>query len=118
MDNMICRICGQPISLIKDNFEISSLEGCAHTDCIKRKEHEDWRNSIKKLLKVDELEQENQVLKERWQKLKESVVDTLKHDREFFELTENDMYYDFSIADQIILGRMQELEKEQTNADL
>lgn len=60
----------------------------------------------------EKLYQENQALKDRWQNLKDFIVDKLKCDRKFFELTENNMYYDFSIADITILDKMQELEKE------
>ena len=112
MGNMICRICGQPINLSKDNFEISSLEGGAHTDCIKRKEHEDWHNSIKKFFNVDGLKQENQALKDRWEKLKKWV------DESGCFLDDGSFSGDVVISIYAILDKMQELEQEQTNADL
>ena len=76
-------------------------------------EHYAYNCNVEQIDEIIKLKQEAQALKDRWQKLKDFVVDKLKYDREFVELTENDMYYDFSIVDQTFLNKMQELEEEE-----
>ena len=110
MGDMICRICGHPINISQENFEISNLEGSAHIDCIKRKEHEDWRNSMKKFFNVDELKQENQVLKDRWEELKKWV------DASGCFLDDGSFSGDVVISIYAILDKMQELERGEDNA--
>ena len=110
MSDMICRICGNPINISKDNFEMSSLEGCAHIDCIERKEHEDWYNSMKTFFKVDKLEQENQALKDKWDKLKKWV------DESGCFLDDRSFTGDAVISIYAILDKMQELEQGENNA--
>lgn len=60
---------------------------------------------------VESLQQENQVLKDRWNKLRTYITNELNRDGENYEEFEDDYYHGCSITESDILIKMEELEK-------
>lgn len=92
---MKCLCCKRtPEQVLREDgeVELSNIEAFICKTCKKIEEHKSYMSGIRKMFNVDKLEQENQALKDRWEKLKE--------------------YIDIHCVDKCAIKKMKELEKE------
>lgn len=103
---MKCKDCERTIEQILEQdgeIEISSNEEFVCKHCKSIEEHKQWLKYIKKMFDVDKLEQENKILKDNYNKLKEFV--------EHEQICVDDGFQEVFNAYGKVLDKMKELEK-------